>query len=62
MEWNINRAYYNEIADENLVIRHKKEIFPLTKKRYLFSQVDNFEFYDFIDPHGISNENVFAFH
>ena len=55
------RAYYDEFADDNLVIRHEKEIFPLTKKRYLFSQVDNFELYDFIDSHGISNENVFAF-
>jgi glycosidase len=55
------RAYYNEFTDENLVIRHEKELFPLTKKRYLFSQVDNFELYDFIDPHGICNENVFAF-
>ena len=55
------RAYYDEFTDENLVIRHEKEIFPLTKKRYLFSQVDNFELYDFIDPQGICNENVFAF-
>ncbi|HCY77050.1 MAG TPA: alpha-amylase [Ignavibacteriales bacterium] len=55
------RSYYDEFADDNLVIRHEKEIFPLTKKRYLFSQVDNFELYDFIDPHGICNENVFAF-
>ncbi|MFZ1517157.1 MAG: alpha-amylase family glycosyl hydrolase [Ignavibacteriaceae bacterium] len=55
------RAYYEEFTDDNLVVRHEKEIFPLTKKRYLFSQVDNFELYDFIDPHGICNENVFAF-
>ncbi|MBE0551528.1 MAG: alpha-amylase, partial [Ignavibacterium sp.] len=55
------RAYYDEFTDDNLVIRHEKEIFPLTKKRHLFSQVDNFELYDFIDPHGICNENVFAF-
>jgi glycosidase len=55
------RAYYDESTDDNLVARHEKEIFPLTKKRYLFSQVDNFELYDFIDPHGICNENVFAF-
>ena len=55
------RAYYDEFADDNLVIRHEKEIFPLTKKRYLFSQVDNFELYDFVDTHGNSNENVFAF-
>ncbi|HRN25556.1 MAG TPA: alpha-amylase family glycosyl hydrolase [Ignavibacteriaceae bacterium] len=55
------RAYYTEFADDNLIKRHEKEIFPLTKKRYLFSQVDNFELYDFIDQYGICNENVFAF-
>ena len=55
------RAYYDEFTDDNLIVKHEKEIFPLTKKRYLFSQVDNFELYDFIDPHGICNENVFAF-
>lgn len=55
------RSYYDEFIDDNLVARHEKEIFPLTKKRYLYSQVDNFEFYDFIDQHGNSNENVFAF-
>ena len=55
------RAYYDEFPDDNLVLRHEKEIFPLTKKRYLFSQVDSFELYDFIDPHGNCNENVFAF-
>ncbi|MCU0343295.1 MAG: alpha-amylase family glycosyl hydrolase [Ignavibacterium sp.] len=55
------RAYYDEFTDDNLVARHEKEIFPLTKKRYLFSQVDNFEFYDFIDSLGNVNENVFAF-
>ena len=31
------------------------------KKRYLFSQVYNFEFYDFIDNFGNVNENVFAY-
>ena len=55
------RAYYDEFTDDNLIARHEKELFPLTKKRHLFSQVDNFELYDFIDPHGICNENVFAF-
>jgi len=55
------RAYYDEFTDDNLIARHEKEIFPLTKKRYLFSKVENFELYDFIDPYGNSNENVFAF-
>lgn len=55
------RSYYTEFIDEHLVWQHEKEIFPLTRKRYLFSQVENFELYDFIDQHGNVNENVFAF-
>jgi glycosidase len=55
------RAYYNEFPDEHLGRRHEEEIFPLLRKRYLFSQVVNFEFYDFIDDSGNVNENVFAF-
>lgn len=55
------RAYYSEFVDENLVRRHEEEIFPLLEKRYLFSQVSNFEFYDFLDEFGNVNENVFTF-
>ena len=55
------RSYYTEFIDEHLVWQHEKEIFPLTKKRYLFSQVTDFELYDFIDLKGNCNENVFAF-
>jgi glycosidase len=55
------RSYYTEFIDEHLVWLHEKEIFPLTNKRYLFSQVTDFELYDFIDPTGNCNENVFAF-
>lgn len=55
------RSYYTEFIDEHLVWLHEKEIFPLTKKRYLFSQVTDFEMFDFIDPAGNCNENVFAF-
>lgn len=55
------RAYYNEIPDEWLIHRHEHEIFPLTKKRYLFSQVTNFEFYDFHDDNRYVNENVISY-
>ncbi len=55
------RAYYNETPDYWLVKRHEEEIFPLMKKRYLFSQVQHFEFYDFLDNGGFVNENVFAY-
>jgi glycosidase len=55
------RAYYNEFPDNYLIKRHEEEIFPLMRKRHLFSQVTNFEFYSFTDEAGNINENVFAF-
>jgi glycosidase len=55
------RAYYNEIRNDFLVRRHEAEIFPVMHKRYLFSQVHNFNLYDFFDDAGFINENVFAF-
>lgn len=55
------RAYYNEVPNEHLIERHKREIFPLMKKRYMFSQVDDFWFYDLKNGHGHLNENVFAY-
>jgi len=55
------RAYYNEIPDEYLIARHEREIFPLLKKRYLFSGVDNFVLYDLWKEDSTVDENVFAF-
>ncbi len=55
------RAYYDEFVDDNLVRTHEDQIFPLMKKRYLFSQVENFEFFDFVDDSGNVNESVFAY-
>lgn len=55
------RAYYNEQPNQFLIERHKNEIFPLMKKRYLFSEVENFEFYDFKNELGEVIENVYAY-
>lgn len=55
------RAYYNEEPNQSLIERHEREIFPLMNKRYLFSQVDDFWFFDFIDDNNNVNENVFAY-
>ena len=55
------RAYYNEYPNDWLVERHKREIFPLMHKRYMFSQVNDFWFYDFWDIRGYVNENVFVY-
>ncbi len=53
------RAYLNETPDESFVDRHKKDIFPLLKKRALFSESKYFLLYDLIAPDGSVNENVF---
>jgi len=55
------RSYYDEFTDDHLVWRHEREIFPLAQKRYIFSQVHNFELYDLIDDFGNINDNVFAY-
>ena len=55
------RAYYDELPDEHLVRRHELEIFPIMKRRHLFSDVTNFELYEFHDSHGHINHNVFAY-
>jgi hypothetical protein len=55
------RAYYHEVPNQWLVDRHQREIFPLMKKRYLFSQVVNFWLFDFIEKSGSINENIFAY-
>ena len=55
------RSYYDEYVNEHLVWRHTTEIFPLIKKRYIFSQVYNFELYDLIGDFGNMNDNVIAY-
>ena len=54
------KAYKDEKPSQYLVDRHWHDIFPLMKKRYLFSGVDNFLFYDLWED-GHVNENVFAY-
>jgi len=55
------RSYRDETPDWGLVNRHEWEIFPLMKKRHIFSGSANFCLYDFFDPNGHVNENVFAY-
>ncbi len=54
-------AYWNELPDVGLVTHHQRIIFPLLKKRYLFSGVENFRLYDFYTRSGRVDENVFAY-
>jgi glycosidase len=52
---------WDESVDEGLVRGHAWRIFPLTHRRYLFAEVENFLLYDFYTPEGNVNEDVFAF-
>ncbi len=54
-------AKWQESVDEGLVRGHDWRIFPLTHRRYLFADVDNFLLYDFYTPEGHVNEDVFAY-
>jgi len=55
------RAYREEQADAYLVSRHEREIFPLMKRRALFSGSYEFRLYDLYVEGGSVNENVFAY-
>jgi glycosidase len=55
------RSYRDETPDAFLVGRHEREIFPLLKKRYLFSGSADFTLFDLYSHDGAVNENVFAY-
>lgn len=55
------RALWDEQPDPALIERHAREIFPLLHRRALFAEVQNFLLYDFFTPHGVVDENVFAY-
>ncbi|MDR1858120.1 MAG: alpha-amylase, partial [Treponema sp.] len=55
------RAYRDEQPDGYLVDRHEREIFPLMKRRALFSGSGEFRLYDLYTEGGSVNENVFAY-
>ena len=55
------RAYMKEEVDEGLVKHHESVIFPLMKKRYLYSDVQNFLLFDLFTSKGYVDENVFCY-
>ncbi len=55
------RAKWDEPVDRRLVARHEREIFPIMKKRYLFSGVAEFSLYDFVTEDGSVDEDVYAY-
>jgi glycosidase len=55
------RSYRDEKPDQWLVDRHEREIFPLMKKRLLFSGSEYFCLFDLYKQDGCIDENVFAY-
>lgn len=55
------RALWDENPDPYLVARHEREIYPLLHLRSLFAGVEQFLMYDFFNPHGSVNEDVYAY-
>ncbi|MDO9130720.1 MAG: alpha-amylase family glycosyl hydrolase [Anaerolineales bacterium] len=55
------RAYWDESVDEGLVRGHEWRIFPLTHRRPVFAEVEDFLLYDFFTLDGNVNEDVFAY-
>ncbi len=55
------RAYKDERPDQGFVARHEHEIFPLLKRRRLFSGVDEFLLFDMVHGDGAVDDNVFAY-
>jgi hypothetical protein len=55
------RAYLDEQPDTGLVERHEREIFPLLRRRWLFSEVQHFHLFDLYTQEGVVNEDVIAF-
>ncbi|MBP7867150.1 MAG: alpha-amylase [Acidobacteria bacterium] len=55
------RPYWDETPDHWLEERHAREVFPLLRRRWLFSGVENFRLYDVVDDQGNVREDVFAY-
>ena len=55
------RAYYNESPNGWLIGEHYRRIFPLFRRRYLFSGVENFQLYDCYNGNGGVEESVYAY-
>lgn len=54
------KAYWDERPNQWLLGEHYRRVFPLLKKRYLFSGVDNFQLFDLVDG-GYVHESAFCY-
>ena len=56
-----SRAYWDETPDEELIRRHERELFPLMRRRWAFSGVENFLLFDLYVDDGRVNEDVYVY-
>ncbi len=56
-----HRPRWNELADQGLLDRHRRQVFPLLRQRFLFAGVEHFRLYDMVAEHGAVIEDVFAY-
>ena len=54
------RAYWDETPDQPFIRHHENQIFPLLRRRRLFSGASAFQLYDFVSG-GRIEENVYAY-
>ena len=54
------KAYWDEKPNGNLIGEHYRRIFPLLKKRYLYSGIDYFQLFDLISQGGVE-ESAFCY-
>ncbi len=55
-----SRAYWDESPNQWLIDEHYRRIFPLLKKRYLFSDADHFHLFDLVDGNHV-HESAFCY-
>ncbi|MFW5642754.1 MAG: alpha-amylase family glycosyl hydrolase, partial [Alkalispirochaeta sp.] len=55
------RAYWDETPDQELIARHRRELFPLMHRRYLFADAANFRMFDVYNSDGHVLTNVYAY-
>lgn len=55
-----SKAYWDEHPDQMLIEAHERRIFPLMKRRYLFSGSENFALFDVADEFGVK-ESIYAY-
>jgi len=54
------KAYWDERPNQWMLDEHNRRVFPLLKKRYLFSGVDNFQLFDLVE-NGFVHESAFCY-